>query len=305
MAWVWLAKMTTPRISVITVTRNLIEEGRAESIRAAIDCVQKQGDGAFEHMIWDGASTDGTQDLLQGIVDGIADGAAVPIRYSSQPDQSLYDAMNRASDLADGDYVVFLNSDDLLAGSDCLRKVCDLMGDQRPDFAFGETIYVNEDGSRRHGKLKTVNSVLQRNPFCHNSMLIRRDVFQEVGGHDTTFRIVGDYDLILRMIAQGRVYMTLPVPISEFYYGGVSSDRMKTALEMTRSWAKNLGPIFGADRYSADDMLDWYRTGQFPISACLTLMRQENPQMRAAALHSLKLTLRRKLQPWRTWDYLS
>lgn len=298
---------TLPTISIVTVARNLIEEGREDAVRAALNSAQDQGDAVLEHVIWDGASTDGTTDMLEGIIEELESRPqSVPIRFHSEADSSLYDAMNRAVALSKGDYVVFLNSDDLLAAQNCLRQAREMIASARPDFCFGRTIYLEPDGSTRLSRERSVNSILQRIPFCHNSMLIRRDVFQAFGGHDLAFRIVADYDLVLRMLLAGRDYQMLPVPIAVFHPGGVSADQMRTAKEMTCSWKKNYAPFFGRKEYSEDEMLDWFRIGQLPLDVCFRLLRgsRDRPKLRRAALHSLMVTCRRRLQPWRSWDNL-
>ncbi|MEM1006389.1 MAG: glycosyltransferase family 2 protein [Pseudomonadota bacterium] len=296
-----------PTVSLITVARNLIDEGRAEAIRAALYSAQEQADAILEHVIWDGASTDGTVELLQNLIAEIeARPNSVPIRFESLPDKSLYDAMNRAVAISKGDYVVFLNSDDLLASPDCLQRARREIGSERPEFCFGRTIFVDPDGSRRLSRERKVHSMLQRIPFCHNSMLIRRDTFERFGGHDLELKIVADYDLVLRMLFAGCEYQSLSVPIAVFHPGGISADQMKTAIEMTKSWRKNYAPFFGGRSYSDTEMLNWFRIGQLPLGFCLNLLRQSGgmPQLRMAALHSLKVTLRRQLQPWRKWDYI-
>lgn len=297
-----------PTVSVITVTRNLIDAGRVEAIRAALEAAQDQGDAIVEHVIWDGASTDGTVALLQDIIAEIqARPNSVPIRFQSVPDKSLYDAMNRAVEVSCGEYVVFLNSDDLFVARDCLQKAREEIGEGSPDFCFGRTVFVEKDGTRRLSRERTVHSILQRIPFCHNSMLIRRDVFERFGGHDLDLRIVADYDLVLRMLFAGCQYQMLSVSIAVFHHGGVSADQLKTAIEMTKSWRKNYAPFLGGREYSQDEMLTWFRTGQLPLGFCIKLLYQSRnrPQVRKAAIHSLKVSLRRKLQPWRSWDYFA
>ncbi len=297
-----------PRVSIITVTRNLIEAGRAASMRTAIECVQTQTARQIEHIILDGASTDGTQDFIQETVDLFAkDPKAVPIHFKSEPDQSLYDAMNKAVALSRGEYVLFLNSDDSIAAPTALEKVLAELGSRRPDYVFGETIYVDEDGSRKHSRRLTSKGILQSIPFCHNSTLIRRDAFNALGGHDLQFRIVADYDMVLRMMMEGRPGFEVHVPVSIFHTGGLSSDALSTSLEMIRSWRKNYGPYVDMARYTDEEALHWIRIGQLPlrVTGALLLAFRANRVMRRAATHSMLKTIRRRLQPWRTWDNLA
>ena len=296
--------MSSPTISVITVTRNLIEAGRTQSMADALECVQGQTCRVLEHVILDGASTDGTQALIE---DRIAAGGAVPVRFLSEPDSGLYDAMNKAVEIASGDYVVFLNSDDLIARPDSLARMQAHLARACSDYAFGETIYADAAGNLRHSRRLTTKGILQSIPFCHNSTLIRRAAFRELGGHDLSFRIVADYDMVLRLMLQGYRGSAAQVPISVFRLGGLSSDLHRTAAEMIRAWRKNYQPFVDMTVYSDEECLDWFRIGQLPlrVSTAILLAFPGNAVVHRAALYSIAKTVRRRLQPWRRWDNLS
>lgn len=299
--------MTQPILTIITVTRNLIEAGRADSMTAAMEAVQAQSFRDMEHVILDGASTDGTQALIEKkIAEFSRRDAPIPILYNSAPDKSLYDAMNKAVERARGEYVVFLNSDDLLAGDTCFEDAFAMLGGARPDYVFGETIFVDEAGARKHSRRLTSKGILQSIPFCHNSTLIRRGAFEAIGGHDLQFRIVADYDMILGFILGGYHGASVNVPISVFHRGGLSADAMATSLEMIACWRKNYQPFVDMARFSDEACLEWIRIGQLPPRIPLAILkaRGSDPVVRRAALHSLGKTLRRRLQPWRRWDNL-
>ncbi len=293
-----------PLISVVTVTRNLIEEGRKETILDALNSVQTQRLRDIEHVIWDGKSTDGTQDLLRQAVEDITRAAdSISVRYVSEADKSLYDAMNKAVELCAGEYILFLNSDDLIPGDDCLLNVQEAIRDTRPDFIYGETIFVDEDGGHRHARRLTLKSILQRMPFGHNAMLIRKAVFQELGGHDLRFRIVADYDMILRMILAGHQGRRLQTPLSLFRKGGVSADEDAVGAEMAECWRKNYEPFFDMSGYDEAQRIEWFRKGQLPVrvTAAILLKSVAHPMIARAALYSLSKTLRRSIQFWRRY----
>ncbi|MFA3918089.1 glycosyltransferase family 2 protein [Ruegeria hyattellae] len=299
--------MSKPLISVITVTRNLIEAGRSDTMRAALDCVQAQSFRGLEHVIWDGASNDGTQALLEGWQAEIAgDANAIPVTYRSAVDQGLYDAMNKAVELASGDYVIFLNSDDSLASNDILRDLADLVRSESPDFVFGGTLQTLEDGSTKNHSRTNLSAFLQRMPFCHNSLLVRRDVFLALGGHDLSYRVASDYDFVFRMLMAGHSGASTKQPVSKFSARGVSADVLGVAKDYAEVWSRYFGQMAGCGKIDGDTTLNWYRSGQLPISMCRAALRaaKGNETMRRAALHSLKITLRRRIQPWRKWDYL-
>ncbi|MEO9782612.1 MAG: glycosyltransferase family 2 protein [Sedimentitalea sp.] len=297
-----------PSISVITVTRNLIEAGRQQTILEVMDCVQGQTATGLEHVIWDGASNDGTQALIEQKIEELrAAGAPVPVRFHSEPDSGLYDAMNKAVDASRGDYVIFLNSDDLIERQDSLALAQQQLAKEHPDYAYGQTTYVNTDGSTFQARRITTKSILRSIPFCHNSTLIRREVFQKLGGHDLQFKIVADYDMTLRIFMQGLKGSAVPVPIAVFRRGGLSADILGTGSEVARVWRKNYSPFLDLSVYSDEECLNWVKVGQLPlhVSWAIYWANLKKPAVRRAARHSFFKTLLRQMQPWRSWDNLS
>ena len=97
-----------PLVSIITVTRNLIDAGRKDFFRQCVESVRMQDYPNIEHLIIDGASTDGTVDLLK----------EMNVNYISEPDAGIYTAINKGISLSEGKYVAFLNSDDFYTRSD-------------------------------------------------------------------------------------------------------------------------------------------------------------------------------------------
>lgn len=297
-----------PTISVITVTWNLIEAGRRQAMMEVMDCVQEQTASGLEHVIWDGASDDGTQALIEQKIEELrAADAPVPVRFHSEPDSGLYDAMNKAVAASTSDYIIFLNSDDLIERPDSLALVQQRLAEDQPDYAFGQTTYVNTDGSRFYAKRVTTNSMLRSIPFCHNSTLIRCKVFQDLGGHDLQFRIVADYDMTLRIFLNGFKGCAVLVPIAVFRRGGLSADLMRTGSEVAQVWRKNYAPFVDMTRYSDEECLNWVRVGQLPlrVSWGVFLGNLDKPAVRRAARHSFVKTLLRRMQPWRSWDNLT
>lgn len=287
-----------PAISVITVTYNLIDAGRRDSFERVVDCVRKQTCPNLEHVIQDGGSTDGTQAFIEEVVAG--DPA---IRFESEPDSGLYDGMNRAVERATGDYVLFLNSDDSLASDDILSHVQAQLEKHRADFAYGATASQDADGRAQVSRRMSLKAVLQRMPFCHNSVLIRRDVFRALGGHDTSYRVAADYDLVLRMVAAGYRGLRIEQPISLFWTRGVSADDDKVATDYARVWQHFFRDHAAAQTLVLEDFKRFYQQGHMPLGLLLeTLRRRDVPApIRRAARHGAAKSFRRKLQPWRRY----
>ena len=295
--------MANPIISVVTVTRNLIEAGREEAFKKAVQCVQDQTCRDLEHIIWDGASDDGTQEMITKVIsDWRSRENPVPFLFESNPDIGLYDAMNKAVEFARGDYVLFLNSDDLLASDrslECIPRVGN--HSQSPDFVFGATIQQSPAGGPSKTSRPDLSSVLQRMPFSHNSVLIKKSVFQNLGGHDLQYQVAADYDLVLRMIAAGYTGQITRTAISLYRLRGISSDDARVARDYASIWLRFFSAMDAqVGQYTHDDAVGWYQSGHFPLRLCLLLLKSKEVtgKVRRAAYQSLFKSLRRQMQPW-------
>ncbi|TMV07881.1 glycosyltransferase [Ruegeria sediminis] len=285
-----------PLISVVTATYNLLSQGRGDSFRRVVDCMARQNCPVAEHVIQDGASTDGTVEFIRGLIDG-----APRSRLISAPDGGLYDAMNRGVEAARGDYVLFLNSDDALASDGVLNEAAERLASCRPDFLYGATLgHTGDDGNAVRYRM-SLKAVLQRMPFCHNSVFLRRDVFLGLGGHDTQFPVAADYDLVLRLISEGYRGERMEHPVSLFWTRGISGDAARTAKDYARVWEKYFAGYRAAQNLTQGDFETYYRRGHMPASLLLEVLRRpDTPRsIKAAARHSFFKTLRRSLQPWR------
>lgn len=181
------------RISVITVTLN------AERFLA--DCltsVASQGDSLYEHIIVDGGSTDATLEIVKrhAVLDS-------RIRWISEPDKGISDAMNKGVALATGDIITHLNSDDYYPHSQVLSMVRDCFcRNPKPLWLTGGFTFVSEDGAfirdirvRRYSFRRLVRG----NILLHPSTFINRNLFNEVGGFNLSLFFCMDYDLFLRL----------------------------------------------------------------------------------------------------------
>jgi glycosyltransferase involved in cell wall biosynthesis len=297
--------MARPLISVITVTLDLVRQERTETFRGAVECVQKQSFGEIEHVILDGASTDGTVAFIQKIADqNNSQDSNIPIRFRSEPDKGLYDAMNNAVAMAEGDYVIFLNSDDALAGHDLFEKLAGQIRRHPAEFYFGSTLEAQPDGTFKEFSRVNLLSFLQRMPFCHNSFLVRRETFLDLGGHDTDYRVAADYDFVFRLLVGDAKGVNVGFPISSYGSRGVSADQRAVALDYAKVWKRFYQNRFPDAQWDQADQFEWYKIGQLPIRLCVALIRssRRGSLVRRAAVHSLKISTRRKLQPWRSWN---
>lgn len=168
-----------PKITIITVCRNA-----AELIETTMLSVLNQKYGNIEYIIIDGASTDGTQDIVNKYSDRIA-------YFISEPDKGIYDAMNKGLSHATGEWVNFMNAGDAFADDMVLADMFDgnVYGDEVKVIG-GNTKNVFADREEiHHAELAEV--IPQRLPFSHQASFVRKEVCR----FDTKYRIAADYNL--------------------------------------------------------------------------------------------------------------
>jgi putative colanic acid biosynthesis glycosyltransferase len=200
----------TLAFTIITVTLNnqigLIKT--AQSIHAQT--------ASYEWIVIDGGSSDGTLDWL-----GKSDA-----QWISEPDQGIYDAMNKGIARARGDYLLFLNAGDYLAGPDVLAKLIQKIDSaHRPDFIYGDSLEERAGLPPVYKKARDANIV--RGMFTHHqAMLYRRETPAPLR-YDTTYKIAADYKFTAQFLAQAKNILYCPLPICLFEPGGISQRQVK------------------------------------------------------------------------------
>lgn len=233
----------TPRVSIIIATWNA-----AATLERCLASIANQAYEDWEIVVADGASTDGTLDILRCYEQRIA-------HWHSRPDGGIYDAWNQALVHARGEYVCFLGADDAWASPQALEQVFMEIGECEYDLVTGLGRMVDAAGTALHqfGRPWDYRGVARRMTICHPGALHRRDLFARFGLFDTRYRIVGDYEFILRLPANLRTHHidAVLVDISD---GGVSRDRWWSML-LERYRAQSRSPRVGRMR-AAFNFLD-------------------------------------------------
>lgn len=233
--------MKPPRVSVVTVVFNLVRAERVEYFRQCVDSVARQTHPDIEHLIIDGASTDGTLDILEEYK------GKPGIRIISEPDSGIYDAMNKGLAAATGKYIAFLNSDDFWHDPRGLEHSVAYLETTQADFSYAPCRYLNPDGSLDNNYMPELGCACSSMPFCHQTMVTRVDSIRQAGGFaDKEFRIAADYDLILNLLTHGAKPVFVPVNFTTFRLGGANEDSHTTNAESTKArerWIQRLVPM--------------------------------------------------------------
>ncbi|MDP2232079.1 MAG: glycosyltransferase family 2 protein [Actinomycetota bacterium] len=191
-----------------------------QHIIEALESVAAQSAADFELLVIDGGSTDRTLELVESFWDRIPDRT----RVVSEPDDGIYDAMNKALALADGEYIVYLGADDRLM-PEALSVVGAVLRTAAPvDIVCGGCRVIGKGGGWTEPAELLVRRGLPRSaPARHQSIFVRTAVLRDAGGFDTNFRIAADYDLYLKLKEAGASEKLVAPVLSEFSLGGTSS----------------------------------------------------------------------------------
>lgn len=208
-----------PLVTVVTITWNLVKSGRREMFRECIESVHQQDYPNIEHLIIDGASTDGTLEIIKKYEE------KGWITCHSEPDKGIYDAMNKGIRLAKGKYIAFLNSDDFWHGQSGVSESVTKLELRGADFSYAPRTTVREDGTFLKIEYSGVGVFVHLMPFCHQTMFAKRELLLAHGGFDDKkYKSAADYDLIVRLLLQGAKPVYVPTNFLSFRIGGYSSN---------------------------------------------------------------------------------
>lgn len=209
------------KISIITACYN-----RIRTIRDTIESVLNQDYGNIEYIIVDGASTDGSLDAINEYKDKVD-------VILSEPDNGMYEAINKGIRMASGDVVGMVHSDDLLYDSHVITDIVRKFEETNADFIYGDGVFVepnnkdriirNWEGGNYH-RWKVKLGWLPLHPTCY----IRRDVMMKYGLYDESYKIAADTELLVRYLYEYRLKISyLKRRIVRMSMGGLSTDSHK------------------------------------------------------------------------------
>lgn len=207
------------KLSIITINLN-----NAEGLRRTMESVRKQTCKDFEYIVVDGASTDGSVDVINEY-ESLLNNTQIDFKWGSEPDKGIYNAMNKGLYKSHGEYSLMLNSGDYLADVDVIERVLPELYD---DGVIQGSMYIRKKDEksldRGYGPSKITFFEAYRGDFLHQAAFIRRDVYEQYGYYDESYRIAGDTVFFLKVLGFHNVtFRYIDVPISVFEGGGVAS----------------------------------------------------------------------------------
>lgn len=227
----------TSKISIITVCFN-----SAETIRATIESVVTQSYPDIEYIIVDGASTDGTLDIIEEYYHDID-------CVISEPDKGIYDAMNKGICAASGDVIGILNSDDIYSDCDVIREVAEQFETSSVDSVYADLVMVRRDNADKILRYYSsenfrISRIRLGWMLPHPTFFVRKRCYSDYGLYKLGYRVSADFELITRFLWKERItHKRIPRPIIKMRQGGISSTgffgRIHQNYEIVRACREN------------------------------------------------------------------
>ena len=208
-------------VSIITITYNA-----AQWLPRTMQSVARQSCHDYEYLLVDGNSSDTTVEIIRPM-EPLFEGR---LSWRSEPDNGLYDAMNKGLQRAQGDFVWFMNAGDELYAPDTLARIAAVAADA--DIIYGKASIVNAAGLKVSEHHKPTPPDLQRRHLLnglvvsHQAILVRRTLAPD---YDTRYRVAADYDWVLRAVTASRRNTYIDDYLCKFLTEGVSARQRKRA----------------------------------------------------------------------------
>ena len=209
------------KVSIITTTFN-----SAATVASTLESVQTQTHAQIEHIVVDGASTDETLPIVRSF--------AHVAKIVSEPDDGLYDAINKGIRISTGDVVGILNSDDFFPDNGVVQKIAAAFDDGKTDAVFGDIAFI------KPGNLKKVVRLYSAKNFSpakfaygymppHPSFYARRELFEKYGLYKPDYKIAADYELLMRFLYRYKIsYRYINRVLVYMRTGGISNKNVKS-----------------------------------------------------------------------------
>jgi glycosyltransferase len=223
------------KVSIITVSLNA-----AKSIADTLNSVASQSYSNIEHIVIDGGSTDGTQDIVNQFPH--------VAKFIAEKDEGLYFAMNKGLALATGDIIAMLNADDFYTHTGIISKVVNSFINQQVDALYGDLVYVNADFSKiiRNWKAGSFSlaKFYQGWMVPHPTFFVKREFYERLGYFDTSLKYAADYELMLRFMFKQKIKtFYIPETLVVMKSGGKSNASFKNRWAINRedrkAWSIN------------------------------------------------------------------
>ena len=216
------------KVSIITASFN-----SAETIIKTFESVKNQNYNDIEYIVVDGESNDSTISIINENEKYIS-------KFISEKDKGIYDAINKGINLATGDIIGFVHSDDFLVSNDIINNLVSFMKSESLDGVYGDLQYVNKINFKkiiRNWKSCDFKPSLLKQGWMppHPTLFLKKEVYEKHGLFDLSFKISADYDFMLRIFKDSELkFGYLPKVITKMRVGGASNRSLKNVIRKSK-----------------------------------------------------------------------
>jgi glycosyltransferase len=213
------------KVSLLVTTYNV-----KENLKITLEHIRKQDYPDMEIVIVDGASTDGTVDVIREFADWAAQTKKPEVKWVSERDEGLYDAMNKAYELCTGDVVAVCN--DILYTEDAVSKLVRAIeqGGEACVGAHADLVYMKNDTVVRSWHMGE-GELRQGWMPGHPTLFLKREIYEKYGNYDTGYRCAADYEFMVRFLKDKNNRLAyVPETLVAMFYGGTSNAGLKNYL---------------------------------------------------------------------------
>lgn len=241
--------MYEPEVTIITPTYNIVENNQSDDFTLQVNLLDKQTYPYIEHIVVDNASTDGTEVLLKEYKNSGF------LNFYSDRDRGKYEAMNKGLLRAKGKYVGFLSCDDFYHDITAIADIVNVMETENADFCLFPSYCCQPDGTAFQFVPAMLN-VFQVAPCPRQAVIFKKSVLNEIGGFDEKFKLLADYDLMIRLVLKkysGVIFDGTVVT----YKAGVQAMKhtVQVEAECNHIFYKNYKPLFPVTNEILDRMV--------------------------------------------------
>jgi glycosyltransferase involved in cell wall biosynthesis len=212
------------KVTIITVVLN-----GAKTIRSTIESVLSQTYKDIEYIIIDGQSTDGTIEILNEYKDKID-------LILSEEDKGLYSAINKGIELATGDVIGLIHSDDFYLDNLVIQRIADEFYEKNVDTVFADLIYVKDNNLEKVLRYYSAKNFTPKQLTYgimppHPTFFVKKDIFKRYGYYKTDYTIASDYEMFVRLLYINKVsFSYINLPIIKMRIGGLSTGGLKSKI---------------------------------------------------------------------------
>ncbi len=275
-----------PKISIIIPTLNIIENGQVDDFNLCISLLDRQTYQHLEILVMDGGSTDGTLEILKDYKNKAF------LDFYSEPDTGKFSALNKGVMRSKSRYVTFLSCDDFFHDITAIQDVINNLEANEADFSFSPAYCRHPEGFAFLFN-PTMYNAFQAIPCSRQAMVFKRSLVEQMGYFDEKFKIMGDFDFIMRLVMERAKGMFFDANYTTYKMGAKAlAEKEKTVEESKLVLLKNFRNLYALNEELLEQMVEYSKFPQPLLEKLAGFFAPEDKQIfmeRCEAMHQIRM----------------